>query len=116
MKSKRAYIVLALSSVFFAFGQQTTSDNMLSSLTSRVGLVIVATGKSIKYVEPLVKSAEQYFLPEHDRKFFVFTDHKPTLILSPEYCWAPKWSDNFHCRMLIVQKSTDEMDAMRKQN
>ncbi len=35
---------------------------------------------------------------------FCFTDHKPTLILSPEYCWAAPWCDHLHRRMVIAGK------------
>ncbi len=245
----------------YIWSNETVLPISSSEKKSSVGLLIVATGKYVKFVEPLIKSAEQYFLPGHERTFFVFTDHqyevpksphivtiyqkrlgwpydtmmrckmyldhtelyagidylyaidadtlvtdivgdeilsdlvatrhpcfeggkrgnyewnpqsvayvaphegtnyfaggfyggktenfiamnqtmyehilidldngimprfhdeshlnryfidnKPTLILSPEYCWAPHWSDNFHCRMLIVQKSIVETDALR---
>lgn len=46
----------------------------------RVGLFIVATGRYISFVQPLIKSAEKYFLPGHDRTFVVFTDHLDELI------------------------------------
>lgn len=263
MNCRQIYIIFALCFSCFAHCQQETSnDTIQSQKKARVGFLVVATGKYIRYIEPLFKSAEQYFLPGHERTFFVFTDHieeaptgphivpvfqkrlgwpydtmmrckmyidhkelyegidylfacdadtlcidtvgdeilgdlvatrhpcfeggtrgnyewdphsvayvaynegeyyfaggfyggktseflamnqtmyehievdlgngiiprfhdeshlnryfidhKPTLILSPEYCWAPRWSDKFHCRMLIVQKGIDEMDAMRK--
>jgi len=39
-----------------------------------VGFLVVATGKYIRYIEALFKSAEKYFLPGHPRTFFVFTD------------------------------------------
>lgn len=42
---------------------------------AHVGFLVVATGKYIRYIEALFKSAEQYFLPGHPRTFFVFTDH-----------------------------------------
>ncbi len=48
----------------------------------------------------------------HLNRYFI--DHQPTLILSPEYYWAPRWSDNFHCRMLIVQKNAAETNELRK--
>lgn len=41
----------------------------------KVGLCIVATGRYVTFVEPLIRSAEQHFLKNHDRYFFVFTDH-----------------------------------------
>lgn len=40
----------------------------------QVGLLIVATGKYIKFVPGLIKSAEKHFCPGHQVTFFVFTD------------------------------------------
>ncbi len=39
-----------------------------------VGLLIMATGKYIRFVPPLIESAQKYFCTEHDVTFFVFTD------------------------------------------
>lgn len=41
----------------------------------KVGLLIVATGRYVTFIEPLIRSAEQHFLKNHQRYFFVFTDH-----------------------------------------
>lgn len=41
---------------------------------ARVGLLVVATGKYDALVAPLIESADQYFCPEHDVTYFVFTD------------------------------------------
>lgn len=43
---------------------------------ANVGLVVVATGKYIQFVEPLVKSAEKYFCKNHKVTYFVFTDQE----------------------------------------
>jgi len=43
----------------------------------KVGLLIVATGRYIEFVEPLVKSAQKHFLTNHDVTYFVFTDKEP---------------------------------------
>lgn len=43
-------------------------------LGSNVGLLIMATGKYISFVEPLIDSAEQYFCKDHKVTYFVFTD------------------------------------------
>jgi histo-blood group ABO system transferase len=40
-----------------------------------VGLCIVATGRYIQFARPLIDSAEKYFLPGHNRTYYVFTDH-----------------------------------------
>ncbi len=39
-----------------------------------IGLLIVATGRYIDFVPPLLKSAEKYFCPNHTVTYFVFTD------------------------------------------
>lgn len=40
----------------------------------KVGLLVMATGRYTVFLEPLFKSAEKYFLPNHDVTYFVFTD------------------------------------------
>ena len=40
----------------------------------KVGLLIVATGKYVQFVPPLVDSADKYFCPNHEVTYFVFTD------------------------------------------
>ena len=39
-----------------------------------VGLLVVATGRYIHFVEPLLQSADRHFLPNQDVTYFVFTD------------------------------------------
>lgn len=39
-----------------------------------IGLCIVATGKYISFVKPLLDSAEKYFCPQHTKSYFIFTD------------------------------------------
>lgn len=41
---------------------------------ARIGLLVVATGKYIDFVEPLISSADRYFCPAHDITYFIFTD------------------------------------------
>jgi histo-blood group ABO system transferase len=41
-----------------------------------VGFCIMATGKYIAFVQPLIDSARIFFLPEENVTFFVFTDQK----------------------------------------
>lgn len=45
-----------------------------------VGLLIVATGKYTSFVAPLIKSAEQYFLTDHQVTFFIFTNYPEQII------------------------------------
>lgn len=39
-----------------------------------IGLCIVATGKYISFIKPLIDSAEKYFCPMHKRTYLIFTD------------------------------------------
>ncbi len=39
-----------------------------------IGFCIMATGKYIQFVPPLITSAKKYFCPDHNVTFFVFTD------------------------------------------
>lgn len=39
-----------------------------------IGLLIVATGKYIQFVEPLIASARTFFCPDHNVHYYVFTD------------------------------------------
>ena len=41
---------------------------------SKIGLLVMATGKYIVFVEPLIQSARIHFFPGHEVTFFVFTD------------------------------------------
>lgn len=41
---------------------------------AKIGLCIMATGKYIQFVDPLVESARKYFCPHHQVTFFVYTD------------------------------------------
>ena len=40
----------------------------------RIGFLIIATNKYIRFVKPLVDSINKYFLPNHDKTIFCFTD------------------------------------------
>lgn len=46
----------------------------ISLNAAHVGILIVATGKYINFVEPLIISAEEYLLPDHQKTYFIFTD------------------------------------------
>lgn len=66
---KAAYMI----SIFFVV--QSTSSLCASY---RIGLCIMATGKYISFVMPLIESARKYFCPGHHVTFFIFTDgHLP---------------------------------------
>lgn len=40
----------------------------------KVGLLVVATGKYIKFVQPLIESADKFFCKNHSVTYFVFTE------------------------------------------
>ena len=42
----------------------------------KVGLMIVATGRYIEWVQPLIDSADKHFLPDQEVTYFVFSDCK----------------------------------------
>ena len=42
----------------------------------KVGLLIIATNKYIQFLEPLISSADKFFLPGQDVTYFVFTNQK----------------------------------------
>lgn len=43
-------------------------------LADKIGLVVVATGKYISFVPPLLESARKYFCTNHKVTYFIFTD------------------------------------------
>ena len=50
-----------------------------------IGLCIVATGKYIQFVKPLLDSAEKYFCPQHKKTYFIFTDSTQNDLLTTSY-------------------------------
>ncbi len=64
---KRAYLFFLL-----IFGLPCKAVEPIKQL--KVGLLIVATGKYIQFVEPLIESADKYFCTNHDVTYFVFTE------------------------------------------
>ena len=68
---------------------------ILIALSSRlqaadVGLLIVATGKYIQFIEPLVRSAEIHFCKNHRVTFFVFTDQEPIPLPNTVYIFQER--------------------------
>ncbi len=61
----RRISVLIISILFGAFSLCSAHN---------IGLLIVATGRYIDFVPPLLKSAEKYFCTNHTVTYFVFTD------------------------------------------
>lgn len=42
--------------------------------SKNIGLLVVATGKYVSFIPPLIQSADQFFCKEHRVTFFIFTD------------------------------------------
>ena len=40
----------------------------------KIGLLIIATNKYVQFLEPLIVSADKFFLPEQEVTYFIFTD------------------------------------------
>lgn len=59
---------LIISSILYSLTQASEHKRY------KIGLVIMATGKYINFVKPLINSAEKYFCPHHEVTYFVFTD------------------------------------------
>lgn len=60
-----------------------------------IALCVVATGKYIQFIEPLLSSAKTYFCPRYNRKYIIFTDNKIALqkqdpSLSVQYVYQKK--------------------------
>lgn len=48
--------------------------NFSSAFADKIGLLVMATGKYISFVPPLIASAEEHFLKGHEVTYFIFTD------------------------------------------
>ncbi|MBW3019702.1 globoside alpha-1,3-N-acetylgalactosaminyltransferase 1, partial [Candidatus Woesearchaeota archaeon] len=42
----------------------------------KVGLLIIATNKYTQFLQPLIESADKYFLPNQEVTYFVFTNQE----------------------------------------
>lgn len=58
---------------------------------ANIGLLVVATGKYIQYVEPLVASAEKFFLKDHNVTYFIFTDQEAPQLPQTIYAFHPRF-------------------------
>ena len=56
----------------------TTRTIDISTEKQRVGLLVMATGNYVQYVDALLDSADCYFCVDHDVTYFVFTDGQLT--------------------------------------
>ena len=89
--------VLAFS-LFFLLGRAEAA---------KVGLLIVATGKYIHFVAPLIQSAEKYFCKDHEITYFIFTDQEPISLPNAIYVYQEKlgWPFDTMNRYHIYEKN-----------
>lgn len=64
-KNKLVYLAAAITATIF---------NPIGAKEYKIGLCVMATGRYIKFVKPLIESARSYFCTNHDVHYFVFTD------------------------------------------
>lgn len=50
-----------------------------------IGLLIIATNKYIDFIQPLISSADEYFLTNHKVKYFVFTNEDVKIETNRDY-------------------------------
>lgn len=74
MKFNRIIIQLFFCLLVQAYTSEAIQSPVLESNHYKIGLLVVATGKYIRFVDPLIESAKKYFCTKHDVTFFVFTD------------------------------------------
>jgi histo-blood group ABO system transferase len=43
---------------------------------TKIGLLVISTNKYINFLQPLISSADSFFLKEHDVTYFIFTNQK----------------------------------------
>jgi len=72
-KKSVAGLIVCLGLVF------CSDTSAASTKTHTIGLLIVATGKYTQWVQPLITSADQFFLNDHEVTYFVFTDSEQYL-------------------------------------
>jgi histo-blood group ABO system transferase len=52
----------------------------------KIGLLIISTNKYISFLQQLVDSADRFFLPNHDVKYFIFSNLDFELKTNREFC------------------------------
>ena len=76
----------------------------------KIGLIIVATGKYIRFIPALFDSAQNFFSPGHDESHLnkYFIDHPPK-VLSPSYCYHENATYPFKQKILALNKAHKEI-------
>lgn len=107
--------ILNLLLLFFSL--ITTSLNAYN-----IGLCIMATGKYIMFVKPLIDSAEKHFLKNHNVTYFVFTDGEPpkydniVKIFQKRLGWPydtmMRFESYYNAREIFISKKIDYLYAL----
>ena len=91
-------------------------QNSPSSQRKKVAVLYIATGRYMAFWKDFYAAAKQYFLPGHDVRYFLFTDHNEvktpddvTLVIKPFYPWPMETLRRFET-FLSVQKELQEYD------
>ena len=71
-------------SVLFLLGFFAVIES--SEVVKKTGLLIVATGRYTQWVQPLIDSADKYFLPNGEVTYFIFTDSEDYLNNTATFC------------------------------
>jgi len=50
-----------------------------------IGLLIIATNKYVRFIDQLIESSDEFFLPNHNVTYFVFSNQELTLITKRNY-------------------------------
>ena|SRR3972149_2369057 len=88
--------------LFFVF----SSGNIFAE---KIGLLVMATGKYISFVEPLIVSAEKYFCKNHDVTYFIFTDSNLASTDRVMYLYQPRlgWPFDTMMRFHVYDRHRD---------
>ena len=56
---------------------------------SKIGLLLISTGKYHYFIQPLISSADKFFLSNHEVVYFLFTDSKEKYVTDREIVYIP---------------------------
>jgi histo-blood group ABO system transferase len=77
---------------------------------AKIGLLVMATGKYVQFIPPLVASAEKHFCNGHEITYFIFTDGVVPPVyreLSPMYHCLPSAACNFSSKSDDISPTCD---------
>lgn len=107
MKERRYFNnIFILFSLLFCFNIESKKYN--------IGLLVMATGKYISFVKPLIESAEKYFCTKHNVTYFIFTDsenffHEKSIIIPQSRLG---WPYDTLMRFEVYYKNKDKYQNM----